>query len=409
VVKTKSVFQNGFANVLLMTVAVLALANCAKPVGLTTDAMKSEPIVTKDAATQASLVTLSEETDLRRNQKDVLETAVKLPAGTVIQVPADYEVQHLNYRDANGDVQWSSTGFITPVQIVSVAGQNSNALSQTQIDELNRTPGGLFVFDSIIGAIEGVSGSFAAVYGASDGTAFEANYEHSGRPKHNFTKKLKSIYGVKLNAGKDPAHQTLEERTKWQAIFAELKRAADRTVETEKSIIMMIQSAAILKSINYEKLGTISPFGAWSIATLGTATRHGFSATPCAEFMSEMIREAYQRAGYRVADDFNKQKGNQLIYSNTAAVSRLGPALAVAGWVPWDASVYRPPTGAVVMNNYGQTPGHTYMAAGDDGRTIIDNGSPQGRDLRKTIAKTMNSMFQSGLFFLPPGVNPKSW
>jgi hypothetical protein len=49
------------------------------------------------------------------------------------------------------------------------------------------------------------------------------------------------------------------------------------------------------------------------------------------------------------------------------------------------------------------------MSAGDDGRTIIDNGSPQGRDLRKTIAKTMNSMFQSGLFFLPPGVNPKAW
>ena len=60
--------------------------------------------------------------------------------------------------------------------------------------------------------------------------------------------------------------------------------------------------------------------------------------------------------------------------------------LAGAGWIPWDMADYRPPIGAIMMHGAGTTPGHTYISAGDDGRLIVDNGAPQGRDLRATKA-----------------------
>jgi hypothetical protein len=83
--------------------------------------------------------------------------------------------------------------------------------------------------------------------------------------------------------------------------------------------------------------------------------------------------------------------------------------LARAGWVAWDAHTYIPPIGAIIMHNYGFSPGHTYMAAGSDGRFIIDNGSPEGRDLRAANEKTLGDLFQTGIFFLPPGFSPETW
>ena len=77
--------------------------------------------------------------------------------------------------------------------------------------------------------------------------------------------------------------------------------------------------------------------------------------------------------------------------------------------VPWEASKYVPPAGAFMMHASGQTPGHTYMIAGDEGRFIIDNGMPQGRDLRGTSKKILEIMYRHGVFFLPPGINPQAW
>jgi hypothetical protein len=172
----------------------------------------------------------------------------------------------------------------------------------------------------------------------------------------------------------------------------------------------MIERAEAMKwSVEYEKSGAISPFGAWMIAVEATAVRHGFPNVPCAEFQSEMLKQAYKRAGYNLTDDFNEAKGNPIIWSKTAAVFELSKALNEAGWIPWDASKFRPPTGAFLMHGAGKTPGHTYIAGGDDGRIIVDNGAPQGRDLRKTTDKTIELMFMTGVFFLPPGINPQAW
>jgi hypothetical protein len=65
--------------------------------------------------------------------------------------------------------------------------------------------------------------------------------------------------------------------------------------------------------------------------------------------------------------------------------------------------------GAVLMNGSGVSPGHTYISANDDGTIIVDNGAPQGRDLKKTSASIIGMMFQTGVFFLPPGINPSLW
>ena len=173
--------------------------------------------------------------------------------------------------------------------------------------------------------------------------------------------------------------------------------------------MIMDISAATQASINFEKTGAILPTGAWTIATQGTAVRHGFANVPCAETQSEILRQAYTRAGYQVTDDFNTAKGNQLIWSNTAAVVNFSKALYTAGWIPWDSTIYKPMTGSFLMNGSGLSPGHTYISAGDDGRIIVDNGAPQGRDLRKTSQSTIDMQYQTGVFFLPPGIIPAKW
>src|ERR1019366_8303605 len=132
-----------------------------------------------------------------------------------------------------------------------------------------------------------------------------------------------------------------------------------------------------------------------------TAIRHGFANVPCAEFQSELIREAYARAGVNVLEDFNEALGNPLIWSNSAAVVDLADALYKAGWVAWEPSRFRPPVGAVMMHQEAQTPGHTYIAAGFDGRVIVDNGSPQGKNLSALSEKRVEFQYQGGVFFLP--------
>lgn len=254
-----------------------------------------------------------------------------------------------------------------------------------------------------------MEGSFAAVSAGTPGEGFLKYYAASGKPKFKYTSSVTKRFGARLNKGVDAKTLSAAENEKWQAIYQELVIAVNRKTETPKFYLMMDKTKATQASIDFEKTGVISPQGAWTIATQATAVRHGFSNVPCAEFQSELLRQAYQRAGYRVTDDFNSAKGNTLIWSSTAAVVNFSMALYKAGWVPWDSTLYRPPVGAFLMNGSGLTPGHTYISGGDDGMIIVDNGAPQGRDLRKTTEKTISIMYQTGVFFLPPGINPPVW
>lgn len=346
---------------------------------------------------------------LRHEKAGILEAKVELPPGTQIEIPKNYEIKHLDFRNSSGAVERSSTGFIFPVRVLSVTTEFAKQFPDSKINEINKTSGGLFLFASIVGNLEGVDGVFAAIKGATPGAGFLTQYSPSGKPKFNYTNAVKKRFATGLNKGVDPSTLSPALRNKWQSIYAELVNAVDRTKETPKSYLMMDTAVAKQKSIDFEKTGVIATSGAWSIATLGTAVRHGFANVPCAEFQSELVRQAYQRAGYRITDDFNAAKGNQLIWSNTAAVVNFSMALYKAGWIAWDSTIYRPIVGAFLMNGSGLTPGHTYISAGDDGMIIVDNGAPQGRDLRKTTEKTISIMFQTGVFFLPPGINPPIW
>ena len=252
-------------------------------------------------------------------------------------------------------------------------------------------------------------GSFAAMTAGTPGSGFSKYYFASGKPKFSYTDKITKRFPDHLNKGMDFAHMPTGDQVKWQNIYQEVVRIANRTVVVPHSLLVVDKKTGLNCSVGYEQTGAICATGAWTIAVQETAVRHGFANTPCAEFMSEVIREAYTRAGYRVTDDFSSSRGNPLIWSSSAAVINLSAYLDKAGWIPWDSTKYRPVVGAVLMNGRGQTPGHTYMAAGNDGRFIIDNGAPQGRDLETTSEKNIGMMYQTGLFFLPPGVNPPTW
>ncbi len=163
-------------------------------------------------------------------------------------------------------------------------------------------------FASIVGNLEGVEGNFLKIVGATPGDGFLKNYNPSGKPKFNYKNSVTKRFGPRLNKGVTLESLPQKERDKWQSIYNEIKKAVDRTKETPKSYLMIEKSVATQRSIAFEKTGVISPAGAWTIATQATAVRHGFPNVPCAEFQSELLRQAYQRAGYRVTEEFSSSK-----------------------------------------------------------------------------------------------------
>lgn len=234
--------------------------------------------------------------------------------------------------------------------------------------------------------------------------------DKEGRPRRDYSERLKKRFGERLNQPLTKDKVSAGMLTKSQKIMRELQRAVDRTNGIKESPLMFMDTAAAVESSKkFESTGDITKAGAWTIATQGTAKRHGFANVPCAEFMSEVIRQAYARAGYSLDEDFNSKNGNPLIWKETASVTGLSKALFKAGWIPYSAYQFRAPVGAIMFHTLGLSPSHTYAAAGIDGLLIVDNGAPKGRDLRNTKAKTLNLMFNTGFFMLPPGITPYRW
>ena len=352
---------------------------------------------------------LNQAMPLRILKGNVLEPFIEIPAGTQITIPEHYEIKYYDYRNSSGTVERSSTGFLHPIKIVSVANSFASQFTEARIASINSTEGGLYLFASIVGSNEGSAGSFSIITATEANPGYLKYYGPNAKPRFNFTNSIVRRFGSGVNKKVEENQLGKSVITKWQKIYLELVRVADRTQSASKALLIMDLNEAKKRSLEFEQSGLVPMMGAWTIATQATAVRHGFANVPCAEFQSEILREAYQRAGYRITEDFNSQRGNQLIWSHTAAVVNFSTALFRAGWIPWDASKYRPIVGSFLMNGSGMSPGHTYISAGMDGRLIVDNGAPQGRDLGKTTDKTIAMMFQTGVFFLPPGINPPSW
>lgn len=367
------------------------------------------PIPESSQSIPTKKIILSEGKMIRYEVNGVLEAKAELPAGAQVEIPLEYTKKYLPFRNAKGQLERSSTGFIHPVRILSVPADYQDEFTVERINDFNTTEGGLSIFASIIEDIEGTEGHFAVHLNAEPNEAFLEYFHANGKPKFRYSKSIRKRFGSRLNHMVDSKSLTAAERDKWRSIYSELKRAATRTEPSEKSYMMIDSKLAKRLSIQFERTGAIPTRGAWTIATRATAVRHGFESVPCAEFQSEVLRQAYQRAGYRVTDDFNESKMNPLIWHHTAAVANLSSALFRAGWIPWDASIYRPITGSFIMHQIGKSPGHTYISAGEDGMIVVDNGSPQGKDLRKSSTRVLSMMYQSGVFFLPPGINPPAW
>lgn len=357
------------------------------------------------------VVNLSESYNLRTMKSGVLEWAATLPSGTRISLPHDASPMNPPYRGSNGGTSFSSTGFYHGVKILAVPAGAAADLSQDVIDRLNKLSTGLYI--SAIVAIDdnpGAGAQFAALTAKAEGTGYKRFFNSDGKPKFRYTSSITNRFGVRLNAGKKMIELPGAEQNKWAAIMRELRAVADRTKAVPRSSLIIDVTEGRKRSLEFEKNGTVFTSGAWTIAVEGTAVRNGFANVPCAEFMSEILRQAYKRAGFSHFEDFNDRKGNRLDYFNgAAAVVNFSKYLDMAGWTPWDASVYIPPVGAFMMHMSGKTPGHTYIAAGDRGRFIVDNGTPQGRDLRGSSEQTLEIMFQHGVFFLPPGFIPEKW
>lgn len=357
-------------------------------------------------ASEFTSVRISEAMELRTYQSQVLEKLVMLPVGTLLQLYPETANYKYDYRDDEGNVQRSSTGFLFPMRILSVP---SESFSQAQIDRLNLTQTGLYISSLIERDIQGTQGKFTPLALEAAGSGFLTRFHDGGKPKTAYTKAINQRFPKKVNQGISPENLTPANREKFLRIYQELLKVGNRTVETSKDLLMIPINEARHHSLAYENAGSVHPLGGWSVAVEATAVRHGFANVPCAEFMSEVVRQAYQRAGYNIHQDFNKEKGNQLIWTATASVVGLSASLVIAGWTPWDPQIFRPPTGALLFHMSGKSPGHTYLSAGQDGQFIVDNGAPQGRNLRTTVENTLSLMYQTGLFILPPGVIPARW
>lgn len=135
-----------------------------------------------DPSFAATTYELEQDTNLWYEVKDVLHLRIEVPAGARISIPKNHEFSIMKYRTANGKIENSTTGFISPVRIVSVPKDRENDFPVSKIKTWNETPGGLFVTAAIIGRVGGVKGEFAPIEGAQPGTGFRRHFDVSGRP-----------------------------------------------------------------------------------------------------------------------------------------------------------------------------------------------------------------------------------
>lgn len=383
------------ASALLAALSITSTAAFAEIQGLT-DIMSIEAAQTHlELAAANDLYTLNQST---------LKFLVTIPKGTVINVDPQSNPENYDYVDSAGQPHRSSTGFYQ-IKLVEVAGQTT---PPRNLEELNALAGHLYLSTSAVN--EAMSqGAIMPLPTTVPQSEYLKLYEESGHPKFSFTARFQARFGTQLNRVVRPDEQSVQEKAKWAAIMQELVSVGDRKHQSPGQLLYISQSLATKYSEDFENTGVIQPFGAWSIAVTGTARRHGFENVPCAEFMSEVLRQAYTRAGYDVKEDFNASKDNRLYWTSTAAVVNLATAMFKGSWIPWEAVKFKPQTGAIAMNYLADSPGHAYMYAGENGQLVVDNGSPRGRDLRSTSFKIINMMYQHGVFFLPPGVIPQAW
>lgn len=350
-------------------------------------------------------IKLTSKENLRTLVNNVLYVYKVLPINTVISFDKTSAPVNYDYQSSDGSISRSSNGFLPLIQIESFPAEAQ--ISEQERILMNQKETGLFLSSTI--RPFPVGEFIPALKPQLAQADYLLTFSKDGQPLESFRKYLVPRFKERLNKEIDWNDIPQDEQTKWLKVMDELKKVGTRLMPTESKWFFTSIDDAHYFSQRYENERIVAPHGAWTVAVKSTAVRHGFANVPCSEFMSETLRQAYERSGYDVKKDFNPERGNELIWNQTAAVVNLSLAMVKAGWIPWEAITYVPVTGSIMMHEAAQTPGHTYLNAGDEGRIIVDNANPLGRDLRVTSDKILKLMYNTGVFFLPPGMIPKKW
>lgn len=347
---------------------------------------------------------------------NVLSVVKNLSKGSAVSIPKNAIPLLYNLESGQRD----TSGFYSDVQTANVSMpsrcQKAKGFFITALVPIHDGEGII----AALPLVQTPKASFQKVYNSSGKVRIEEGTIAWGIGRNK--KRFKTIWNKTIPIGEISS----EDLAKSQAVLEELKNFANRTIETPASLVYLsedsgddlqsIARALSLQTIN--EYGFSPAYGAWDVAIYGTATRLGFAHAPCAEFMSEVIRQAYARAGYSHDEDFAYTIRDRLIFTpwqndiyGPQAVRGLADRLANAGWIPWDPSVYKPALGAIGMALDAWTPGHTYIMAGLNGQFIVDNGNPRGLDLRLSSLSLsrFKDMYGHGVFFLPPGITPEKW
>ncbi len=346
----------------------------------------------------------------------VLRKVKTLSAGTVVSLPEGGLPILMDFETGGRD----TSGFYSQVKE-----------SGTTLPSYCKSAPGFYI-SALVPIHSGSEEIAPLALDATSNSTYQAVYSETGQVRKSDDtiawgigrnkKRFKAIWNKHYASGE----LSYEDLARGQAVLAELAIFADRTTPTESNLVYLQvgdseDSEAIARSLSLQTMndyGFSPAYGAWDIAIYGTATRLGFAHAPCAEFVSEVVRQAYARAGYSHADDFKESIREQLIFTpwqnnifGPQSVRGLADRLAAAGWIPWDPSVYRPPVGSIAMALDAWTPGHTYLIGRNGGQFIVDNGNPRGLDLRQSplALRKFRDMYGHGVFFLPPGITPTKW
>lgn len=130
------------------TIVVMLMAGCGMPTANTAagNSAQGSPGNRKgEQIEDGSHVILTEPTNARISVNGVVEILVELPAGSEIALSLDPAVKNPNYRNSEGRVVRSETGFFHPVSVVSVPKEFRTRYPDEVIAGWNSIAGGLYI------------------------------------------------------------------------------------------------------------------------------------------------------------------------------------------------------------------------------------------------------------------------
>lgn len=127
------------------TIVVMLTVGCGAPhAGSAPGSQQNSPGNRKGELDETRVI-LTEPTNVRFSVNDVVEILGELPAGSEVALSTDPSVKNPNYRNSEGRVARSETGFFHPVTIISVPKEQRANYPDEVIAGWNSIAGGLYI------------------------------------------------------------------------------------------------------------------------------------------------------------------------------------------------------------------------------------------------------------------------